>query len=36
MYSDLNLELLEARRLWLNCPRCEEGRLLIEPIGEWT
>ena len=35
-YSDLNLALLDAGRIWLSCPRCAEGRLLIESAGEWV
>ena len=35
-YSDLNLELLDAGRIWLSCPRCAEGRLLVEAVGDWV
>ena len=35
-YSDLNVQLLDAGRIWLACPRCAEGRLLVEAVGEWV
>lgn len=27
--------LYDIQRAWVRCPRCEEGRLLIETIGTW-
>jgi len=27
--------LFDIQRAWVRCPRCEEGRLLIETIGMW-
>ncbi len=26
---------LDARDAWVRCPRCEEGRLLVETTGSW-
>jgi hypothetical protein len=28
--------LYDIQRAWVRCPRCEEGRLLIETVGIWT
>lgn len=27
--------LYDIQRAWVRCPRCEEGRLLIETVGMW-
>lgn len=27
--------LYDIQRAWVRCPRCEEGRLLIETVGTW-
>jgi ribosomal protein S27E len=27
--------LFDAQDAWVRCPRCEEGRLLVETTGRW-
>lgn len=27
--------LYDIQRAWVRCPRCEEGRLLVETVGAW-
>ncbi len=35
LYDDVNVKDLDAQDAWLPCPRCEEGRLLVETTGSW-
>ena len=36
LHEDLDPEQFDAQDAWLPCPRCAEGQLLIETVGEWT
>ncbi len=35
VYDDLTGLQFDDQNAWLHCPRCEEGRLLIETSGYW-
>ena len=35
IFEDIDPAELDANNTWLHCPRCGEGKLLLETAGEW-
>lgn len=35
LFDPLDPVALQANEIWIPCPRCVEGKLLLEPAGEW-
>jgi hypothetical protein len=34
-HDDIDPTLFDEQDAWLRCPRCPEGQLLIETVGQW-
>jgi len=35
LIDDIDLVALDANEVWIPCPRCAEGKILLETSGEW-
>jgi hypothetical protein len=35
LFDDIDPVALDANEVWIHCPRCAEGKILLETSGEW-